>query len=299
MTRFKEALKQRQWAFDYMKVPNRVIVMSDDLDSLISCCFYSYLTGYPIGYFYDFKTMSGIDPKDTRERIYIDIAVRYGKCIDNHVQRFTLKSKVNNEAINFNSIYEIWRGNYYEKFAMSTLIMLYATYQSEIPLPKSEEGKMIILAIDSGYLGFYDNRYKEAFTHNLKELGLDELLEVLENHTLEEFNRLSNNLKTKIGEKIVRQDYTGELSFEYSTLRLEQVDRLLNTISNELGFPIVIPKAEFEEIQQFTLKYVNPDEVDDLMEDEKVMSFAFTGRDKVAVSYIHKRDMERMKKTGA
>lgn len=295
---FKEVVPQ--WAYDFKEAQNsRVIVMSDDLDSLISSCLYTYITGYPIGYFYDFKSMSAINPSDTRERIYIDIAVRIGKCIDNHVQRFTLKSKGNNEAINFNSIFDIWKGNYFEKFAMSTLIMLYATYKDEMSLPTSEHGKILVIAIDSGYLGFYNERYKEAFIHNLTALGLEELLEVLERHSLDEFNRLSNNLKSKIGEKIVRNDFTGELSFQYSANRTEQVERLLKAISNELGFPIALPNGEFEETQQFNLQYVNAGDVNDLMENERVFSYAFTGRDKIAVSYMYKRDVEKLQKAGA
>ncbi|MFJ7841295.1 hypothetical protein ACIQXG_17785 [Lysinibacillus sphaericus] len=177
--------------------------------------------------------------------------------------------------------------------------MLYATYQHEIPLPASKNGKMIVLAIDSGYLGFYDERYKEAFIHNLKVLGLEELLEVLENSSLDEFNSLSKNLKTKIGEKIVREPCFGELSFQYSSLRLEQVERLLGAISKALGFPIALPKEEFEEIQQFHVAYVDGDNVDDLMENERVLSFAFISKDKIAVSYMYKSDVEKLRKAGA
>lgn len=287
------------WAFDHKEVPHRAIVMSDDLDSLISSCMYSYITGYPILYFYDFKTLSSINPNDTRERVFIDVAVKQGKCFDNHVQRFTLQSKVNDEAINFNSIFEIWRGNYFEKFAMSTLIMLYATYKDVIALPASERGKMIVLAIDSGYLGFYDDRYKEAFIHNLKALGLDELLEVLESHTLEDFKNVSNQLNSKIGKKIYRKESNNTLWFMATDEKQLKIDNRLKVLSQLLGFPITLPQGEFETIQEFDVHCVHADDVDDLMEKESVFSFALTGQDEVKVSYMYKRDMERMKKAGA
>lgn len=276
----------QQWAYD--KALNAVIVMSDDLDSLISSCMYSYITGYPIGYFYNFSTMSAIDPKDTRERIYIDIAIRYGKCIDNHVQRITLKTKINGEAINFNSIFEICSGNYYEKFAMSTLIMLYATYRSEMPLPSTKKGKMIVLAIDSGYLGFYDERYKEAFVHNLKALGLEELLEVLESHTLKDFENISNQLKSKIGTKIGRKN--GELFFfkkegnQQVVIDSEKVDKRLCRLSELLGFPIALPKDKFETTQFFSIVYATVNEAQYYLNNEDVVSFAVVGQDRVILS---------------
>ncbi|WP_342558328.1 hypothetical protein [Metasolibacillus sp. FSL K6-0083] len=80
---------------------------------------------------------------------------------------------------------------------------------------------------------------------------------------------------------------------------MEQVERLLKAISNELGFPIALPNEEFIEIQQFHLVYVNADEVSDLMGNERVFSYAFTGKDKIAVSYMYKRDIERLRKAGA
>lgn len=294
MKSFKLALKQKhfQWAFDYKEVPNRVIAMSDDLDSLISCCFYSYLTGYPIEYFYDFSSMSAIEPKDTRERIYIDIAVRQGKCIDNHVQRITLKSKVNNEAINFNSIYEICSDNYFDKFAMSTLIMLYATYRNEMPLPLSELGKMVVLSQDSGYMGFYNEDYKEAFIHNLKELGLEELLEVLENRTLEEFEKISNELKSEIGTKIgIKKGKLYFFKFEGEgkekvriVMDSEKVDKRLGRLSELLGFPIALPKDTFEVISFYRVVYATLNEAQYHLNNDEVFSYALTGKDKVKLS---------------
>lgn len=295
-TTFKTITKESiltQWV--HKKKLNLVIVMSDDLDSLISSCLYSYLTGYSIGYFYDFKSLSAINPNDTRERVYIDIAIREGKCIDNHVQRLTLKSKVNNEAINFNSIFEVCRENYYEKFAMSTLIILYATFKGEISLPSSVRGKMIILTIDSGYLGFYKPEYKEAFVHNLKALGLEELLEVLEQHTLQEFEHMKECLNRKIGKKIMMDEFTGELCFTYIEEKKTTIDKHLQAISNVLGFPISLPKSEFKMIQEFHIEYVNANDVSDLMENDKVYSYAFTGKDTLAISYMYNKDLEKLK----
>lgn len=275
----------------YRKNLNAVIVMSNDLDSLISCCMYSYLTGYPIGYFYDFETMSAIHPKDMRERIYIDIAIKKGKCIDNHVMRFTLYSKVNMEAVNFNSIYEISSDNYYDKFAMSTLIILYAIFKDELPLPKSELGKMMILAIDSGYLGFYDNRYKEAFLRNLKALGLEELLEVLERHSLSEFQSITKRIKGHKFEQFERCFITDKLQFSYSEEHNRKANKFLNKLSLLLGFPIALPNEGFEVTQQFHLCYKDAREVEDLMSNPRVYTYAFTAKNKIAVSLMQSKDM--------
>src|SRR5699024_4409021 len=68
---------------------------------------------------------------------------------------------------------------------------------------KSEEGKIILLAIDSRYLGFYSgySTFKKANKHYLCDmLGLDELYECQKRHTRKEFENISRkyNLKSKI-----------------------------------------------------------------------------------------------------
>ena len=37
---------------------------------------------------------------------------------------------------------------------MSTALLLYALY--DIPLPSTEDGKLMLMTIDSSYLGYYD-----------------------------------------------------------------------------------------------------------------------------------------------
>jgi hypothetical protein len=70
-----------------------------------------------------------------------------------------------------------------------------------IPLPKSREGRLIILAIDSTFLGYYSRDFKAINQKWLKKLELFDLLDVLESEkTANEFLRVKKqyNLDSQI-----------------------------------------------------------------------------------------------------
>ena len=128
---------------------------SNDLDSLVSCALLRELKGYPINYFYDFRTLYKADREDNRKAIGVDMALASsGRCWDNHVTLARWDSKSNPMAANPNNIFNINAGNkteYVKKYAMSTTLLIYSYY--DIPLPKSTEAQKILLAIDTGHQG--------------------------------------------------------------------------------------------------------------------------------------------------
>lgn len=265
------------WIHD-IKTLNRNVTLSNDLDSLISCCLLDYLFGLKINYFYDFRSISQLDHTDIRNSIGVDIALKNGLCFDNHLTRLTSKSYVNEQSANINVATGGNWVRYTDKFAMSTLIQIWSLY--DLPLPSSYEGKMILLCTDVGFKGFYDSRFKATFLNYLEQLEMMELVELLETHTIEEmydFYR-KNLLHTGIEMYATRQQ-KGELYFTEDSL-IREVD--VNWISEHLGFPVALPQGSFETITRFKTKKIEPYELHSHIED--AFSFAFINMRTIMIS---------------
>ncbi|MDD2435804.1 MAG: hypothetical protein PHO63_06115 [Bacilli bacterium] len=170
------------------------LMISDDLDSLISCALLNNIKGYKINYFYDFESIYELN-KSTTPAIAIDCDLIKGRCWSNHVTKLSKDDVVNKQSANLNNILNISRNNYYKKFCGSTALQIWSYY--DIPLPQSEKGKMALLAIDGGYLGHYDNRFIEVHSRYLNMMGFDELIEVLKRHTKYEFYDIEQKYKMK------------------------------------------------------------------------------------------------------
>lgn len=135
------------------------LILSNDIDSLMSCCLLNYLFQTKITHFYNFKAIYTTDEK-AKNLIGVDIAFSNNfKVFDNHVTRIDKNDKVNILSANLNAIYNISRENYYKKYCGSTLLQIWSLY--DVPLPKTEEGKMILLAIDSSFKGHYIEKFKK------------------------------------------------------------------------------------------------------------------------------------------
>lgn len=174
------------------------LMLTDDIDSLVSCALLNKIKGYKINYFYNFETVYEIKDSDT-PAIAIDCDLVNGRCWSNHVTMLSANDTVNSKSANLNNVLKISRENYYQKFCGSTAMQIWSFY--DLPLPESEEGKMALLAIDGGYLGYYDKRFINIHSKYLNMLGFNELIEVLEKHTKSEFYDFiqKHNLHKKIG----------------------------------------------------------------------------------------------------
>lgn len=153
------------------------LCLSNDLDSLLSCLYLKHLKGYEINYFYDFTAL--YKANDTgKPLIGVDMALERGKVWDNHITKLSRSDKVNPDSANVNAVTGISRDNYYTKFCGSTLLQIISYYS--IPLPISREGKIILLAIDSTFLGYYHNDFQAINRNWLEQLELYELLHMLD-----------------------------------------------------------------------------------------------------------------------
>jgi len=193
--------KQLKKAFpkwiDNMKKDKHVLSLSDDLDSLLGCSLLRNYFGLEINQFYDFNKIYEIIPTN-KEVIGVDQAIQHGKTFDNHVVAFNYDDYINNESANINAILRINRENYTDKYCMSTALLIYSLYN--IPLPSTLEGKRVLLAIDSGYLGFYSDFFKDTYLSYIRQMELDPLIEVLERSTINDFEEVKRkyHLKSKI-----------------------------------------------------------------------------------------------------
>lgn len=173
-----EQIKSKFPAWTYDNVHGKYdLCLSNDLDSLLSCLYLKHLKGYDINYFYDFTALYKAN-NTGKPLIGVDMALERGKVWDNHITKLSRSDKINPDSANVNVVTGISRDNYYTKFCGSTLLQIMSYYN--IPLPKSREGKIILLAIDSTFLGYYHNDFRAINRNWLEQLELFELLHMLE-----------------------------------------------------------------------------------------------------------------------
>ena len=245
------------------------LVLSDDIDSLASCAVLNMVKGWRIKYFYDFNTIYADKTVQKRrnERCWVDIATYKGHAFDNHVSKISLWEDWNKDMINLNQICEVTNDNYTDKYAGSTLLTVWSVY--DIPLPKTEEGMMLLLCIDSAYKGFYAPDFRDIQKHYLIDvLGLETLYSVICRHTAEEFEDLiaKYNLRKKI------ECWDGELCTYLP----------LDKIGQALGLDLKLPESEFRvctRLEQIQAKIKDDDcYSDDISPDIKTLAITYKGR---------------------
>lgn len=255
-------------------------ILTNDWDSILAACAVKKVNDWDINYFYTFDGLYVLDKTDERERVGIDLALREGKTICNHLMLQDSNSQVNEQAFNLNSVKGISNNKYCTKFPLSTFLLIISAYN--IPLDYSDETLMkFILSVDSAHKGFYtDNSYfKKIYTDWIEELGLTPLLDILNKTTLEEFKIIKKNTK-KLGD-IITIDDNGYLDFGKNPAYFEN-------LSERFGFDIELPKQQFTKIMDLSNKDFRANTMSKgFMKDNSVFSYAFTYKDIGKVSYIN------------
>ena len=100
-----------------------------------------------------------------------------------------------------------------------------------LPLPESDEGKMLLLSIDSSYKGHYTG-FKAVQNEWLRKLGFEELIDIQNKYTLKDFA----NIKKKYNSSMKIELVNGQL----------QTEMYLEGISKVLGLPIELPICCFK-----------------------------------------------------
>lgn len=256
-------------------------VLSDDIDGLVSTSILKYVKNWDAKYFYDFQDIYVDDDTYSKEnksatRVWADVAF-IGKdemTFDNHISRKTSSDWKNNLCINPNLIADVSAENYYDKYCGSTALLIWSIYN--LPLPESEEGKMLLLAIDTSFKGYYANtRFRARNKFYLCDMfGFPELYEVEQRHTQQEFYDIiaKYNLSTKT---------------RLNARRLE-TDLDLDVISELLGIPVVLPQQEFKIWRSFEKADGTSHKLESVKDIAKVITLAFTGKNYICCSRMTK-----------
>ncbi|MCM1526692.1 MAG: hypothetical protein NC091_05540 [Bacteroides sp.] len=275
--------KVSTWYRNFIKYD---VVLSDDVDGLISTSALKFSKNWDVEYFYDFEKFYIADEIYFKEnksvtRVWADVSVVTKddeKTFDNHVNRVNLNDYTNPNAINPNIIENITNENYYDKYLGSTALLIWSLYN--IPLPESELGKMILLAIDTAFKGFYGlDQYKRANKHFLCDvLGMEDLYEVLKRHSKNEFYEIIGkyNLNAKI-----RLNDEGYL----------ETDLDVKFLSDMLGIPIQLPVKKMTEWRSLDTKFTGKKYfcLKSIKDIPRLATIAFTGKNEISYSVFKKK----------
>ncbi len=238
---YKEKLPQ--W---YTSKEQYDLILTDDIDSLLSCAILKQIKGWNIEYVMLFKPKEdklidymGITSNATNETVGVDLALQNGKSFDNHLSKLHSDDKVNEECINLNFIKNVTRQNYFKKYNLSTVLLLWSLY--DLPIPESEEGKMILLTIDSSYYSHF-SRYQNDRDMNkfymCNVMGLDELYECQLRHKQSDFREIEKKYKLdKIKGKI-----KSSKGYLHTEINIDDINEQLK----DTGVICELPKDRFK-----------------------------------------------------
>jgi hypothetical protein len=188
-------MKNRQW-YKSLNTEEHKLILTDDIDSLLSCSILNNIFGLEIGGFFDWENLYLTEEHAWLDQIYIDCDLTKGKCFGNH---FTVIE--NKEAINMNSIRNIKRNMYCRKYPFSTTLLILSLYEFDLS-QFTEEQLKILICIDSAFQGFYtyNDFFKSIWIIWAKSMGLDIFIDLLEKMDINEFQEINKkyNLKAKI-----------------------------------------------------------------------------------------------------
>lgn len=262
-----------KWALEDV---NHDLVLSNDIDSLASCAVLKKVKGWNIKYFYDFNNVYKVkDHVGENEKCWVDVAVKEGHAYDNHVSKISLMDDWNDEMVNLNQMFWISHENYGDKYAGSTLLEIWSLYN--LPLPKKEEGLMILLAIDVAFKGFYNDNFHNTQKYYLVDiLGFQELYDVIRRHSKDEFYGIIT--KFGLNADIVCKD--GKLN---SKLRLDRIGQLLE-------LDLHIPEETFEVEEKFDVINEEIQTYHNCLDDvcTTIKTLAFTYKNKMTYSKVHR-----------
>lgn len=267
----KQELKERfpAWCSD-MEQGQFTTMLTDDLDSLMGCAIEKFVKGNEINYFYDFNKIFVADSSDKRKAIGIDLALHKGKSWCNHVVRISVNDYVNPQTANINALMKVYSGNYTKKYAMSTALTMWSYYG--LPLPATKEGKMILLAIDSGYLGHYRESFNKIHTQYLMLLGFEELIDLLNETDESDYEEIQRKYNTKEKIKLNNEGYLG-------------TNIALADLQGFFDFPIELPTQQFTLRNQFNVGQGDTFNISSKEELGNIISFALTGKKKFKYTY--------------
>lgn len=239
------------------------MMIGDDLDSILSAHLLEKHLGWKVNWFYDFEQIYEDDSSICEsKRVGVDMALdNEHKTIDNHVTMLSNIETPNPNSVNLNCMYDQSTIRYGEKYAGSTLLLVWSLLG--LPIPDNDEGKKILLSVDSAYKGHYSKKFRPIHSEWLEKLGLGELINFLDEET-KQLDYYVAQRDYKLNEKV----YLNEKGQVETEIDLESVGR-------HLGLDINLPDNVFKPKTQLIRK---GDTVSDLnyRKPKNTFSFAMT-----------------------
>lgn len=259
------------------------LIMSDDIDSLMSYIFLKDNFKCKVRYFYDsnkpFYThllykQKGFDYKlQDKKAIAVDLALESYYAWDNHVVKYSNDDTHNKNSANLNLIDNICNYNYLDKWCVSTYITILSYYNVDIK-SWTREQLAILCAIDGLYYPFLSGRFKDIATEHLKQLEYGFLVEFIENN-IKYIEQIKKDLN--LDEKIKVKD--GKLT---TNIKLDKLSSIFNK-------DISLPTGTYELKQTLHKNFKNNLPKNYLKENKcegkKMRNFALVKKNTVVYSY--------------
>lgn len=249
------------------KQKGNYLIGTDDIDSQATISLLHNLFGYEQNGYITRSSGYKIDTSILGDRhISVDLACLRGrKTYDNHLTLLHKDSKANENSANINVVERISNDNYTEKYAGSTLLQVMSLF--DVQLPKTDDGKLFLLSIDSTHLGHYNSKFKKVNNKWLELLGYTELIDIMNKYKKEDIDEFWKVSKRKL-----------EMKNDILT-----IDDELRCLSEKyLGYEIILPKEKFTKIGKFTSKYTDTNGLGGVLVNPYLYSLAFTFRNQVS-----------------
>lgn len=269
--------KLPQWYIEDKSIKSE-LTLSNDLDSLWSMNLLKQINPkWDFRYFYDFnKGIFDCKIEKANNVICVDLAVDHKnhKTFDNHVSVYSGSDPYNPNSINLNSAFKISSSNYCQKYCGSTILMLYSLYN--IPLPKSDSGKMALLAIDSTHKSYYNPlaKYRKDWIEIHRNWMCD-ILEFEELYWLEQ-NKTADDFKPF--ELLNTFKIVAEPVDDIGTYRLIGEIPYKQDMEKHIGLSFDLPTCDLKLKRELKAMDGNYQLKSQIAKDEILVSFALTGK---------------------
>lgn len=243
---------------------NDKIVITNDIDALLSHHFLHKKFKCEIGGFYDFNNLYFTDCKD-KNFIGVDLDCLKGRTFGNH---FTYFYK-NEDAINLNNCYKL---KYHQKYPLNTVLLILSLYDFDIET-MTDEQLAILLSIDSAYRGYYtDNEYfKNIYLKWLDMLDIGFLKNrILKHMTPRDFADIAKRFNLN---GTIKVNKNGRLS---TNIKLDELSQVFDD-------DIQLPQDKFNLHSQYQYLIINPNK-QAIPPREKIISMAWTRKNQLRMS---------------
>ena len=262
----------------------RDMILTDDIDSLMSCIVLNLLKGYEIRYFYDcsytnttqciYTDVNINTNTNVNEIVGVDFALEGFKTWDNHVTRITSNDPCNTLSANLNNY--ITRNSYYSKYLVSTFFTVCWYYNIDF-MKWTREQLLILCAIDGMYHPFKEEnkRFKTTAKRHFKELVVEFLGDFIQCN-LNDIIQIEKDLNLKDGK--IKVNDVGYLITDIDLLWLSKI----------FNMPIELPKSQFKTSGVYNKYYYDLDNKTSktaLQGDKRLLNFALTYKNKCIMSF--------------